>query len=55
MGRTLAAKRGVNGLAQLVHVELAGVDDGLGQRADGLQALALPADAGGDALPVPSG
>src|SRR5579872_2130576 len=47
----LAAKGRVDGLAQLMHVELAGVDNGRGQRANGLQALPLPADAGGDALP----
>ena len=40
----------MDGLAQLMHVELAGIDDRIGQPADGRQALPFPADAGRDAL-----
>ena len=40
----------MDGLAQLVDIEFGGIDDRIGQLADGRQALAFPADVGGDAF-----
>src|SRR6185312_16080818 len=46
----LPSESPVNGFAQLMHIEFRGVDDGVRQLADRLQALPLAADAGADAL-----
>src|SRR5215467_4854636 len=45
-----AAEGGVNGLAQLMDVELARIDDRIGQRADRTEQLALLTHVVGDAL-----
>src|SRR5882724_13194194 len=46
----LAAEGGMNGFAQLMDVELAGVDHRIGKAAYGLKPFALPLQIFGDAL-----
>src|SRR5262245_25261793 len=48
-----ATEDGMNRFAQLMNVELAGVDDGLRQAPDRLQPLALPLNAGDHTLARP--
>src|SRR5579883_2589844 len=48
---TMIAEGAVDRLTKLVHVELAGIDDRIGQTLDGSEHFPLVANAGGDALP----